>query len=52
MKALLRSAGLPVVPPSDMTPDMFMDLMSVDKKVLSGKLRLVLMKTFLSLMPI
>ncbi|HEX5359733.1 MAG TPA: 3-dehydroquinate synthase [Fluviicoccus sp.] len=45
VKALLQSAGLPVVPPSDMTPEMFMDLMSVDKKVLSGKLRLVLMKS-------
>lgn len=41
---LLARAGLPVVPPSDMTPDDFMQHMAVDKKVLDGQLRLVLLK--------
>ena len=41
---LLARAGLPVVPPTDMTPDDFMQHMAVDKKVLDGQLRLVLLK--------
>lgn len=41
---LLSRAGLPVVPPCDMTPDDFMCHMAVDKKVLDGQLRLVLLK--------
>ncbi|MCL6270585.1 3-dehydroquinate synthase [Sansalvadorimonas sp. 2012CJ34-2] len=41
---LLVKAKLPVVPPQDMTPAQFMELMSVDKKVVDGKLRLVLLK--------
>jgi 3-dehydroquinate synthase len=41
---LLQRAGLPVVPPSEMTPDDFLQHMAVDKKVLDGRLRLVLLK--------
>lgn len=41
---LLRSAGLPVVPPTDMTPEHFLQHMAVDKKVLDGQLRLVLLR--------
>ncbi|MDE3737611.1 MULTISPECIES: 3-dehydroquinate synthase [Pseudomonas] len=41
---LLRSAGLPVVPPTDMTPEQFRQHMAVDKKVLDGQLRLVLLR--------
>ncbi len=40
----LRHAGLPTSPPSGLTPARFRELMSVDKKVLGGKLRLVLLK--------
>jgi 3-dehydroquinate synthase len=40
----LHAAGLPVSPPDELTADDFLQHMSVDKKVLDGKLRLVLMK--------
>ena len=40
----LQAAGLPVVPPQDMTPAQFLEHMAVDKKVLDGQLRLVLLK--------
>jgi len=43
-RALIERAGLPAVPPEDMTAQQFMDLMAVDKKVLDGALRLVLLK--------
>lgn len=43
-KSLIEAAGLPVSPPREMTPDIFMEYMSVDKKVLNGGLRLVLLK--------
>ncbi|MCU7850619.1 MAG: 3-dehydroquinate synthase [Candidatus Thiodiazotropha sp. (ex Monitilora ramsayi)] len=43
-KALIASAGLPTEPPAQMSKEKFISLMSVDKKVLDGKLRLVLMK--------
>ncbi len=45
IKKLLLAANLPVTPPDSMTPEQFMSLMAVDKKVLAGKLRLVLMKS-------
>jgi 3-dehydroquinate synthase len=41
---LLQRANLPVKAPSDMTPTQFMELMGVDKKVLDGRLRLVLLE--------
>ena len=42
---LLESAKLPVSPPANMSGERFKELMAVDKKVLDGKLRLVLLKT-------
>lgn len=42
--ALLQRCGLPVQAPADMTPDDFVTLMGVDKKVLDGRLRLVLLE--------
>lgn len=41
---LLARAGLPVCPPPEMTADQFMSLMSVDKKVQSGKVRFILLR--------
>ena len=41
---LLQDAGLPVVPPQEMTPAHFMEHMAVDKKVLDGRIRLVLLR--------
>ncbi|KAF1056360.1 MAG: 3-dehydroquinate synthase [Pseudomonas delhiensis] len=40
---LLRRAGLPIVPPAQMTANDFLEHMAVDKKVLDGRLRLVLL---------
>ncbi len=42
--ALIRRAGLPVRPPAGMTAEDFRSLMSRDKKVVAGKLRLVLLR--------
>lgn len=44
VSTLLEKAQLPLVPPSDMTPAQFRELMAHDKKVLDGQLRLVLLK--------
>ena len=41
---LIHRAGLPVSRPASIGPDRFMDLMAVDKKVLDGRLRLVLLR--------
>jgi 3-dehydroquinate synthase len=41
---LLTRANLPIKAPADMTPAQFMELMGVDKKVLDGRLRLVLLE--------
>jgi len=40
---LLERANLPTKAPADMTPQQFVELMGVDKKVLDGRLRLVLL---------
>lgn len=40
---LLERAGLPVAPPSDMTPQTFLQYMARDKKVTSGSIRLILL---------
>ena len=45
LQRLLKRAQLPCIPPQEMTNKDFIDLMQVDKKVLDGKLRLVLLKT-------
>ena len=42
--SLIKQAGLPVDPPSDLSAERFFELMAIDKKVQDGKLRLVLMK--------
>jgi len=44
IRALTLAAHLPVAPPPDLGPKRFMDLMAVDKKVLRGRLRLVLLR--------
>ena len=41
---LIRRAGLPTAPPAGMTPAQFLTAMGHDKKVLAGRLRLVLFK--------
>ncbi|MCB1878167.1 MAG: 3-dehydroquinate synthase, partial [Chromatiales bacterium] len=42
--ALMVRAGLPIVPPQDMNPERFLELMAVDKKVRDGHINLVLLK--------
>ena len=42
---LLQLAGLPTSPPDDMDENQFMKLMAIDKKVIDGDLRLVLLKS-------
>jgi 3-dehydroquinate synthase len=41
---LLQQAGLPTTPPAEMDEALFMKLMAVDKKVVDGGLRLVLLR--------
>ncbi|MEW5307501.1 MAG: hypothetical protein WDW36_009892 [Sanguina aurantia] len=43
-RTLMQRAGLPIGPPEAMTAAQFLGLMAVDKKVLEGQLRLVLLK--------
>jgi 3-dehydroquinate synthase len=43
--ALLKRAQLPIKAPKDMTPEQFIELMGVDKKILDGRLRLVLLES-------
>ena len=44
IRALALAARLPVDPPPTLRPDRFLELMAVDKKVLEGRLRLVLLR--------
>jgi 3-dehydroquinate synthase len=44
LRTLLIRAKLPLRPPQEMTVEQFLELMAVDKKVLDGQLRLVLLK--------
>ncbi len=44
LRNLLLMANLPIVAPEGMLEDDFMQLMSIDKKVIDGELRLVLLK--------
>jgi 3-dehydroquinate synthase len=44
IETLLRRARLPVKPPAELTAARLRELMSVDKKVVAGQLRLVLLK--------
>ena len=41
--ALFQRAGLPVIPPEEMTEADFLEHMAIDKKVIDGRLRLVLL---------
>lgn len=43
-RELLLGVHLPVAPPADMDADAFLELMAHDKKVIDGKLRLILLK--------
>ncbi len=42
--SLLAHAGLPVAAPAALEPDQMLELMAVDKKVVAGRIRLVLLK--------
>jgi len=44
IERLLVAAGLPVMPPSGLSSQRFMELMAVDKKVIDGAVRLVLLR--------
>lgn len=44
VRRLLLRAGLPVMPPAELTPEDFLRHMAVDKKVKNGELRLVLLR--------
>lgn len=44
IRRLVQHSRLPVDPPVDITPERFLSLMAVDKKVLDGQLRLVLLR--------
>lgn len=44
VRALLQRARLPVQPPPQLTPEDFLRLMAVDKKVKDGQLRLILLR--------
>lgn len=43
-RELIARAGLPVCPPPEISAEQFMSLMSVDKKVQSGKVRFILLR--------
>lgn len=45
LRDLLTTAKLPCDPPKDMSPAQFLDLMGRDKKVIDGRLRLVLLRS-------
>ena len=44
VERLVAAAGLPIRPPAELSPERFIELMAVDKKVLDGRLRLVLLR--------
>lgn len=44
LRTLLHRARLPTTPPTKLTPERFHSLMSVDKKVIDGRIRLVLLR--------
>jgi len=43
IKAILQEAGLPISPPPEMDSQRFLALMALDKKVMEGKIRLILL---------
>ena len=44
LKQLLKKVNLPISPPTDISVSTFLETMQLDKKVVNGKLRLVLLK--------
>jgi 3-dehydroquinate synthase len=44
IRAILEAADLPLYPPESMAAERFVDLMAVDKKVIDGSIRLVLLR--------
>ncbi len=44
LSELIKRARLPVVPPASISGERFHELMSIDKKVMDGQLRLILLK--------
>lgn len=44
IESLLQTANLPTQAPAELTPQRFMEIMAVDKKVKQGKINLVLLK--------
>lgn len=44
IRRVIAAAGLPTDPPPGLSADRFLELMAVDKKVLGGRLRLVLLR--------
>jgi 3-dehydroquinate synthase len=44
VRTILQAAGLPLLPPSEMSSERFLEMMAVDKKVIDGNLRLVLLQ--------
>ncbi|MFQ3322617.1 MAG: 3-dehydroquinate synthase [Pseudomonadales bacterium] len=45
VKAVIKAANLPTTLPANITPERFLELMSVDKKVVDDQLRFVLLKS-------
>jgi 3-dehydroquinate synthase len=45
IRRAVAAARLPVAPPPGLGADRFLELMAVDKKVLEGRLRLVLLRS-------
>ncbi|MEX0617476.1 MAG: 3-dehydroquinate synthase [Pseudohongiellaceae bacterium] len=45
VKSVIRGFGLPVTPPAEIDESIYLNLMSSDKKVRDGKIRLVLLKS-------
>ncbi len=41
--ALLQRAGLPIIPPAEITVEQYLDAMAIDKKNVDGKIKLVLL---------
>jgi 3-dehydroquinate synthase len=44
IETLIATAGLPTRPPAEIAAERFLELMAVDKKVMDGQMRLVLMR--------
>jgi len=42
--ALLKAANLPVTPPAEMSTELYVELMAVDKKNVDGKIRVILLE--------